>query len=317
LQTLGDDTAQQLPDEQLLPHLLQTLEQRSCWLQLDSVEYLLDISKKELETLTLSRRKSSFWRGLLSQNDAGESHFSDPGWLDFFYQFLTQPANTRIVLTSQALPIDLVDHCLRYDNLWHDFSLVGLERDRWLDLFRNYGVAPQTDEDAQHLCTIAEYFEGHPLILKMIAGDIGKRPFNRNVSQYWHEYYSQRQSQLAPKLRQSQEQRARNWVNQTIQSLPGLSRQMLQHCAVFRRPVPESFYRAMLPELASTDADSALVMLKDRNLVEENDLQAGQYWLRQHNLIREVAYGNLRGDRSAWEAVERQAANLWLNNYFC
>lgn len=174
LQTLGDDTAQQLPDEQLLPHLLKTLEQRSCWLQLDSLEYLLN------------------------QNDAGESHFNDPGWLDFFYQVLTQPSNTRIVLTSQALPTNLVDRCLRYDNLWNEFCLAGLERDRWLDLFRNYSVAPQTDEDAQHLYAIADYFEGHPLILKMIAGDIGKRPFNRDVGKYWHEYYSQRQGQLAP-----------------------------------------------------------------------------------------------------------------------
>jgi hypothetical protein len=290
LQTLGDDTAQQLPDEQLLPHLLKTLKQRSCWLQLDSLEYLL------------------------SQNDEGESHFGDPNWLDFFYQLLAQPSNTHIVLTSQALPTDLVNRCLRYDNLWHDFSLVGLECDHWLDLFRNYGVTPQIDEETQHLYAIADYFEGHPLILKMIAGDIGKRPFNGDVSKYWYEYYSQRQSQLAPKLRQSQVQRARNWVNQTIQSLPELSRRMLQHCAVFRRPVPEMFYSAMLAEIAPTDADSALTMLKDRNLVEAHDLQAGQFWLRQHNLIREVALGNLRGDRSVWEAAERKAADLWLNN---
>ena len=291
LQTLGDDTAQQLPNEQLLPHLLKTLEQRSCWLQLDSVEYLL------------------------SQNDHGESHFGDPSWLDFFYQLLTQPSNTRIVLTSQALPTDLVSRCLRYDNFWHEFLLAGLERDHWLDLFRNYGVTPQTDDDAQHLCTIADYFEGHPLILKMIAGDISKSPFNGDVAKYWQEYYSQQQSQLAPKLRQSQEQRARIWVNQTIQSLPDLPRQMLQHCAVFRRSVSELFYSAMLPGIATSDANGALMLLRDRNLVEENDLQAGQFWLRQHNLIREVAYRNLRGDQSVWEAAERRAAHLWLNDY--
>ncbi|MBE7385146.1 MAG: tetratricopeptide repeat protein [Leptolyngbya sp. SIO1E4] len=291
LQTLGDDTAQQLPDEQLLPHLLQTLEQHPCWLQLDSVEYLL------------------------SQNDDGESHFSDLTWLDFFYQFLTQSSNARIVLTSQALPTDLVNRCLRYDNLWQDFSLAGLERDLWLALFNNYGVTPQTDQDTQHLYSIADYFEGHPLILKMIAGDIGKRPFNGDVSKYWQEYYSQRQNQLPPKLRQSQEQRARSWVNQTIQSLPDLPRQMLQHCAVFRRPVPETFYRVMLPELTPNDADSTLMMLKNRNLVEDHDLLAGQFWLRQHNLIREVAYANLKRDRSVWEAAERQAAHLWLNSY--
>lgn len=291
LQTLGDDTAQQLPSKQLLLHLLKTLEQGSCWLQLDSVEYLLN------------------------QDDDGESHFGDASWLDFFYHFLTQPSNARIVLTSQALPPDLVNRCLRYDNLWYEISLTGLERNHWLDLFRNYGVASQTDEDAQHLHTIAEYFEGHPLILKMIVGDIGKRPFNGDVGKYWHEYYSQRQSQLAPKLRQSQEQRARTWINQTIQSLPDLPRQMLQHCAVFRRPIPEKFYRAMLQEIAPSDAHGAIMMLKDRNLVEEHDLQAGQFWLRQHNLIREVAYGNLRDDRSVWEVAERQAAQLWLYSY--
>ena len=41
LQALGDDTAQQLPDEQILPYLIKILEQRPHWLQLDSLEYLL------------------------------------------------------------------------------------------------------------------------------------------------------------------------------------------------------------------------------------------------------------------------------------
>ena len=37
--------------------------------------------------------------------------------------------------------------------------------------------------------------------------------------------------------------------------------------------------------------------------------------VRQHNLIRSVAYDLLKSNSSVWEEAERQAADLWLNDY--
>ncbi|NJO76329.1 MAG: toll/interleukin-1 receptor domain-containing protein [Leptolyngbyaceae cyanobacterium RM1_406_9] len=94
LQAIGDDTAQQLPDEQILPYLLKTLEQQPYWLQLDSLEYLLH------------------------QSDDGSYGFADVVWVEFFVQLLNSPrSQSRLILTSQALPADLVDRIYRYDQL--------------------------------------------------------------------------------------------------------------------------------------------------------------------------------------------------------
>ncbi|HBB31264.1 MAG TPA: hypothetical protein DDZ80_15505 [Cyanobacteria bacterium UBA8803] len=49
--------------------------------------------------------------------------------------------------------------------------------------------------------------------------------------------------------------------------------------------------------------------------METPDIQSGQLLLRQHNLIREVAYAELKANRSTWETAERQAASLWLTTY--
>jgi len=296
LQALGDDTAQQLPDEQILPYLIKTLEQRPHWLQLDSLEYLLH------------------------QADNGSYHFADAAWVECFVQLLNSPRNqTRLVLTSQALPADLVDRLYRYDQLWHEYPLRGLEAAHWLDLFRNYSVTPTTDTERDHLCHIAHYFDGHPLILKMIAGDIRSRLFGGSIGKYWDDYYCHQQAtQHQPQTatpRQSQEQRPRQLVNKTIQQLPDLPRQMLQRSAVFRRPVAESFYLQMLETGTDSERTAALNTLISRNLVEEKDIQAGQLLIQQHNLIRDSAYAQLKTNPLTWETAERTAAHLWLTAY--
>ncbi|MBD1867008.1 tetratricopeptide repeat protein [Cyanobacteria bacterium FACHB-471] len=295
LQAISDDTAQQLPDEQILPYLLKALEQRPYWLQLDSLEYLL------------------------RQSSDGSYQFADAVWVEFFGQLLNSPrSQSRLVLTSQALPTDLVDRIYRYDQLWHEYSLRGLEADHWLDLLRNYGITPSTDTERDYVCAIASYFQGHPLILKMIVGDIRSRLFGGSITKYWTEYYNcqpHNPRQPSSTLRQSQEQRARQWVSQTIQQLPDLPRQMLQRCAVFRRPVAESFYLQMLEDASGPERTAALTALKSRNLVEDIDIQAGQVLIQQHNLIRDSAYAQLKATPSTWETAERTAAHLWLTAY--
>jgi len=247
-------------------------------------------------------------------------HFADAAWVECFVQLLNSPRNqTRLVLTSQALPADLVDQIYRYDQLWYEYPLRGLEAAHWLDLFRNYSVTPTTDTERDRLCHIAHYFDGHPLILKMIAGDIRSRLFGGSIGKYWDDYYchqqaTQRQPQTAAP-RQSQEQRSRQWVSQTIQQLPDLPRQMLQRSAVFRRPVAESFYLQMLETGTDSDRTAALNTLKSRNLVEEKDILAGQLLIQQHNLIRDSAYAQLKTDLPTWESAERTAAHLWLTAY--
>jgi tetratricopeptide (TPR) repeat protein len=289
LEVLGDETRQQLDDNQILPHLLAKLRETPVWLQLDSVEYLL---------------KSS---------ESGRVEFYDPAWGDFLEQVLRDNrCQSRLILTSQALPEDLLDRLERLSQSWYCCQLEGLEEDQYLTLFANCGVTPQRLVEKRFLFEIATYFQGHPYILKMIAADISSPPFGGNVTRYRDDYWLPRQQQETDTL--SKEQRARNWVNQTIAHLSELERQMLYYGAVFRRAVPESFYLKMLHEpLEETKA--ALASLKARALVQEIDIQAGQRLIQQHNLIRDAAYTALKANHHHWETAQRQAAYLWLTDY--
>ena len=288
LAKLGDDTAQQLPDDQIPPYLVKSLQ--GCWVQLDSLE------------------------ALLVPTVEGAMRFADGAWLDFLEQILRSSPACRLILTSQTLPQDWDDRGVRL-NRWHSYRLAGLMQAERLDLFRQYGLAPQTEAEADRLCEMANYFEGHPLILKMIAGDIQNPPFRGNIQRYWQDYWQdyyqpRRQANSStPSLRRSQEDKARTWVQQTLAQLPDTAQQLLQWGSVFRRSVPEAFYAQRLPDLPT----AALTLLLERNLLEDDGFQGGL--LRQHNLIREVARAALQANREAWQAAERQAANLWLTAY--
>ena len=284
LAKLGDDTAQQLPDDQILPYLVKSLQ--GCWVQLDSLEALL------VPTVD------------------GAMRFADGAWLDFLEQILRSSLACRLILTSQTLPQDWDDRGVRL-NRWRSYRLAGLMQAERLDLFRQYGLAPQTEAETDRLCDMAAYFEGHPLILKMIAGDIQNPPFRGNIQRYWQDYYQPRRqpNSSTPPLRRSQEDKARTWVQQTLAQLPDTAQQLLQWGSVFRRSVPEAFYAQLLPDLPT----AALTLLLERNLLEDDHFQGGL--LRQHNLIREVARAALQANREAWQIAERQAANLWLTQY--
>lgn len=226
LAKLGDDTAQQLPDDEILPYLVRSLQ--DCWVQLDSVE------------------------ALLVAPEDGAMRFADGAWLDFLEQVLRSPRPCRLILTSQTLPQDWDDRGIRLDNLWQCYPLKGLRQEERLALFRQYGITPQTEADTHRLCDMANYFEGHPLILKMIAGDIKNPPFRGDIQRYWQDYYQPRRqaNPQAPQLRRSQEDKARSWVQQTLAQLPDSAQHLLQWGSVFRRSVPEAFYLQLRPDLA-------------------------------------------------------------------
>ena len=77
----------------------------------------------------------------------------------------------------------------------------------------------------------------------------------------------------------------------------------------------------MLPDYSEDQQQAALRLLISRGLaVEDWDPEQwlgadGAVPLRQHNLIRSVAYELLKADSSAWHIAEHQAAQQWLTGY--
>jgi len=302
LRELGEEPT--LADQQnpinLVNHILQRLESQPCRLQIDSLEQLLQGNEQE-----------------------GWSEFCDPFWLTLFQKFLAgTDCSSQLIITSQDIPGDLDAVASRYLQFWHCEPLQGLNPNEQRILFQNLGLTP-TKEDEELLQRIGAFYDGHPLVLQVIAEEIRQRLFQGNIRQYWQHYeaeFTTTAPAAATKLDRSRlfRRRVRQRVEQTIQRLPELAYKMLCASAVFRRPVPVEFWYSMLPD---GNADAVFDTLQDRHLVEyilpTASLPNRQptALIRQHNLIRSIAYTLLKAEPLRWEAAERQAAHLWLTAY--
>ncbi|MHC5763422.1 MAG: tetratricopeptide repeat protein, partial [Nostoc sp.] len=96
----------------------------------------------------------------------------------------------------------------------------------------------------------------------------------------------------------------------SLEQLPANALDLLCRSAVFRRPVSKKFWLAMISDRSLQQQKMAYRVLGDRALVEKESTD-----IRQHNLIRSVAYDLLKADTPNWQQTERQAANLWLTAY--
>lgn len=282
-QLLQEKLKVNLPKEELndaallMGRLVQMLKAHPYWLQLDSLEVLL------------------------SEDEQGGNHFVDELWLDFFRRLLTGDCPSRCVLTSQDLPGKLETLGSRYPKFWYCQSLQGLTETEQLELFEKTGIDLATDTELTYLKQIGKAYEGHPLVLQVIAGEM-LTEFQAEVQPYWQRYQSelehieQQPTQISPTRRSRElEHAVRERVRQSLQRLPAPARQMLCASSVYRRPVTVNFWLAMLGNLPEAQQQAAFDTLQDRYWVEwEGDL------IRQHNLTRSVAYDLLRLNAAAW-----------------
>lgn len=279
--------------EQLAKRLLQKLQFHPYWIQMDSLERLL---KPEQPT-----------------------NFIDPYWVIFLQRCLTDSnIVSRLVLTAQAFPAALVEFSDRYPNAWAEIRLDGLlQVEQQLEFFTKRGVMVEPS-NRNILSRVAQIYEGHPLVLKVIAEDILNN-FTGDVDRYWQVYqpeFEQVTRELqATRLDETEynealDRKVRERIKRSLEQLSADAFDLLCRSAVFRRPVPKKFWLAMIGDRSSKDQKAAYRVLDDRALIEKESTD-----IRQHNLIRDVAYDLLCQDPSMWETAERQAANLWLTAY--
>ena len=106
--------------------------------------------------------------------------------------FSADSCQGRIIITSQDLPKQVEDAANRYQNFLHCQPLIGLEEKERLELFEKTGLEIDTDSpNKAYLERIGTAYEGHPLALRVIAGEIGSRPFYGNVVAYWNRHGSE------------------------------------------------------------------------------------------------------------------------------
>lgn len=275
--------------KRLSDRLLQKLQSSFYWLQIDALEKLISANE-----------------------------FIDSYWLAFFESCLnTNHFSSRLLLTSQVLPNSLINWCDRFSNIWHQETLKGLENEESEQYFAKNSII--IDESNQTILSdITQAYEGHPLVLQVITGEI-LQVYQGDITAYWKVNQAEFE-QVSRELKLSRlteidyneqlARRVRERVKKSLEQLPEKAIALLCRSAVYRRPVPKSFWLGLITEYSTQEQLEAYRVLGDRALIEtEKNL------IRQHNLVRDISYDWLRKDEVIWKSTEIKAAELWLSEY--
>jgi hypothetical protein len=256
-------------------------------------------------------------RILKGNEETGWSGLADEWWERFFEQLMTaESCQSRVILTSQVKSRQLEEIGYRYPNFCYMENLSGLTELEQLALFEKIGLeVGETSPHRQYLERIGAAYEGHPLALRVIAGEIANSPFKGNVVAYWkkygHEIEAVEQARQQEKVESAEERfrlagyspRLQTAVKRRVErTLERLAKEvfnaylLLCHGSVYRHPVPEAAWLRGLKRLGYDEQQqqAALDALRSRYLLEELIDGNDDWLLRQHNLIRSVAMEHLK-----------------------
>ncbi|MBD2772366.1 ATP-binding protein [Iningainema tapete] len=272
-------------DSELLVAMVAKLRSHPCLLILDMVEEVLE------------------------PDGEGGHQFIEPIFAQFFEQMVKAEMPSRIILTSQDQPPIIAQG--RYPSRVHVERLKGLEESEALKLFESWDVRIQSDVDLQNLKRIIHVYEGHPLALRVVAGEIRMPPYNGDVQAYWYDYGDEITTveswKNAPEEKSRQDKPrldrysigladlVKKRIDQTFTRLyqtEPLACLMLCQGAVYRRAVERSAWLLMIAEYPDEAQVSAFQSLQRRFLLEE-EYTKHKVLYRLHSLIRRVALDHL------------------------
>lgn len=262
----------------------------------------------------------SLERLLTGNQEDGWGDFADEWWEKFFISLLSaESCQSRIIVTSQDLPVNLVDP--RYKNFWHKQVLYGLEESEQQALFEITGLdVSQESPDQPILLRIGKAYKGHPLVLRVIIGEIFES-FDGNVQAYWHEVsskieevekalaeaergkivgekYEWKLHKLTIKLQREVNKQRLEDVFERLKQQVNDAYVLICTASVYRSPVQREGWLIQLTgliedlehqECSLYRQEKALEELINRFLVEESVNHNNKRVFGQHNLVRSVA----------------------------
>ncbi len=278
--------------EQLLRRLVKRLSENRYLILMDSLEYLLT-----------------------GNEDDGWGDFADEWWGKFFVSFLAESScQSRFILTSQDLPTKFEAEGERYKNLWYCQLLKGLEIPEQVALFQKAELDGDLELPHSPLRVIGEVYDGHPLALRTIAGEI-KGSYSGKVRTYWKDNSNyieevkeaidearnqgivkgdQDRWQLASYtkvLRRKVKERIEKTFERLNNDVPD-AYLLLCMASIYRCEVKEKWWLINLEDEGYSDEQqqAAIQTLRERYLVEDGGIDDEDNRLvGQHNLIRSVA----------------------------
>jgi nucleoside phosphorylase len=292
---LMTDEARKDP-QQLLNRLIRHLCENRYLIQMDSLENILQ-----------------------GNEENGWNEFKDEWWLKFFDSYLKRSScQSCIILTSQDLPEQIEVIGAKFQHLWHCQLISGLDKLEQLALFEkmSLNIIP-TSTGRTYLERIGNAYNGHPLALRVIAGEIKNRKFDSNIIDYWNKYgreieevergiiEAQKGNSLGSKdrwqldrLTQTMRKNVQTRLNKSFDRLKKDDKWayiLLCEASVYRCPVTEDFWLSHLEDWDRdvVEREAALNTLRDRYLIEES-IQDGLLLIGQSNLIRSVTLEKIK-----------------------
>lgn len=218
--------------------------------------------------------------------------------------------SARCILTSQISPPMLAQG--RYLCRTHVESLQGLSLDESLDLFSTWEITANNLIEKDYLQRYCQAYEGHPLALQVIAGEIIESPFHRNVTAYWNEFGAEIEALEHSQLHSINQQQQHDMLNlanyslsltdlveqrveQTFKRLREqyfLAYQLLCMGSIFRGAVDKEGWYFLICNAAPKEQIIAFQTLQRRFLLDVH-LENSKVRYRLHSLIRSVALEHL------------------------
>jgi hypothetical protein len=279
--------------EQLLRRLVKRLRENRYLILMDSLEYLLTGNEED-----------------------GWGDFADEWWGKFFVSFLADSScQSRFILTSQDLPTKFeTAECDRYNNLWYCQLLKGLETPEQIALFQKAELDGDLELPHSPLRVIGEVYDGHPLALRTIAGEI-KGSYSGKVRAYWKENsrYIEEVKEAIDEARNQGivkgdedrwqlasytkilRRKVKEQIEKTFKRLKNdvyNAYFLLCTASVYRCEVQESWWLSHLEYRGYSEEQqkSAMQTLRERYLAEDGGIDdEDERLVSQHNLIRSVA----------------------------
>ena len=219
---------------------------------------------------------------------------------------------SRIVLTSQDRPPIMAEG--RYPDRFFEQPLRGLSEAEAIALFRQWDVTVEGEKTQEYLKRIFAVYEGHPLALSAIAGEVRESPYEGNLESYWEDYH--KEIEEAERLKTSTEgdsgqdkptidrfsrnledlvkSRIENTVTRLRTAYP-LAFRLLCRGGKSRRAIDRVTWLLLIDEFPHEERELAWKTLERRFflLPDEKSANSSRIFYRLHPLMRRVALDNL------------------------
>lgn len=243
---------------------------------------------------------------ILELDSNGGHQFIEPGFTKLLEQVVkAEQISSRIIITSQYQPPIIAEG--RYFERLYIERLKGLQESEALELFETWDIRLATKTDLHKIKQIIHVYEGHPLALRVIAGEIREPPYNGDIQAYWYEYGDEieevekfknipedqsrwdkpRLDRYSINLTDLVKKRIERTFTRLYQS-DHLACLMLCQGAVYRRAVERQAWLLMINEYPDEAQVLAFQTLQRRFLLEE-ECNNHKILYRLHSLIRRVA----------------------------